>query len=31
MLVDSHCHLAFSGFDDFLKSRLAGKTPEYMP
>ena len=29
MLVDSHCHLAFSGFDDFLKSRLAGKTPEY--
>ena len=29
MLVDSHCHLAFSGFDDFLKSRLAGRTPEY--
>ena len=29
MLIDSHCHLAFSGFDDFLKPRLAGKTPEY--
>ncbi len=29
MLIDSHCHLAFSGFDGFLKPRLAGKTPEY--
>ena len=29
MLVDSHCHLSFSGFDSFLKSRLADKTLEY--
>lgn len=29
MLIDSHCHLSFSGFDSFLKSRLADKTPEY--
>lgn len=29
MLIDSHCHLSFSGFDNFLKPRLADKTPEY--
>lgn len=29
MLIDSHCHLSFSGFDSFLKTRLADKTPEY--
>jgi TatD DNase family protein len=29
MLIDSHCHLSFSGFDSFLKARLADKTPEY--
>ena len=29
MLIDSHCHLSFSGFDSFLISRLADKTPEY--
>lgn len=29
MLIDSHCHLSFSGFDNFLKSRLADKTLEY--
>jgi len=29
MLIDSHCHLSFSGFDSFLQPRLADKTPEY--
>ncbi len=29
MLVDSHCHLSFSGFDSFLKTRLADRIPEY--
>jgi len=29
MLIDSHCHLSFSGFDSFLKPRLADKSPEY--
>ena len=29
MLIDSHCHLSFSGFDNFLKARLADKTLEY--
>lgn len=29
MLIDSHCHLTFSGFGDFLKPRLAGKTLGY--
>lgn len=29
MLVDSHCHLSFSGFDSFLETRLADKTLEY--
>ena len=28
MLIDSHCHLSFSGFDKFLKARLADKTLE---
>ncbi len=27
--VDSHCHLVFSGFEGFLKSRLTGNSPEY--
>lgn len=29
MLIDSHCHLSFLGFDSFLKARLADKNPEY--
>ena len=29
MLIDSHCHLSFSGFDSFFKPRLVDKTPEY--
>ena len=29
MLIDSHCHLVFSGFNNFLKARLADKTLEY--
>lgn len=29
IFVDSHCHLDLSGFEEFLKPRLAGKTLEY--
>lgn len=29
IFIDSHCHLDFSGLDDFLEPRLAGKTLEY--
>ncbi|MBO7537029.1 MAG: TatD family hydrolase [Alphaproteobacteria bacterium] len=29
IFVDSHCHLDLSGFEEFLKPRLVGKTLEY--
>ncbi len=29
ILADSHCHLPFSGFKDFLESRLGGHTLDY--
>ena len=28
-IVDSHCHLTFSGFSEFLSGRLGDKSKEY--